>query len=79
MKKICSVLLTLALLLPVAVLAEDAIVETFAAEYEMFGTTSAVLLKNDTFIFEREPTDGIITNLKFDSIPNKGEADDSSK
>ena len=79
MKKICSVLLTLALLLPVAVLAEDAKVETFAAEYEMFGTTSAGLPKNDTFIFEGETTDGIITKLNFDIIRNKGEADEYSK
>ena len=79
MKKICSVLLALALLLPVAVLAEDAKVETFAAEYEMFGTTSAGLPKNDTFIFEGETTDGIITKLNFDIIRNKGEADEYSK
>ena len=79
MKKICSVLLTLALLLPVAVLAEDAKVETFAAEYEMFGTTSAGLPKNDTFIFEGETTDGVITKLNFDIIRNKGEADEYSK
>ena len=79
MKKICSVLLALALLLPVAVLAEDAKVETFAAEYEMFGTTSAGLPKNDTFIFEGETTDGVITKLNFDIIRNKGEADEYSK
>ena len=79
MKKICSVLLTLALLLPAAALAEDAKVETFAAEYEMFGTTSAGLPKNDTFIFEGETTDGIITKLNFDIIRNKGEADEYSK
>lgn len=79
MKKICSVLLTLALLLPVAILAEDAKVETFAAEYEMFGTTSAGLPKNDTFIFEGETTDGVITKLNFDIIRNKGEADEYSK
>lgn len=79
MKKICSVLLALALLLPAAALAEDAKVETFAAEYEMFGTTSAGLPKNDTFIFEGETTDGIITKLNFDIIRNKGEADEYSK
>ena len=79
MKKICSVLLTLALLLPAAALAEDAKVETFAAEYEMFGTTSAGLPKNDTFIFEGETTDGVITKLNFDIIRNKGEADEYSK
>lgn len=79
MKKICSVLLALALLLPVAVLAEDAKVETFAAEYEMFGTTSAGLPKNDTFIFEGETIDGVITKLNFDIIRNKGEADEYSK
>lgn len=79
MKKICSVLLALALLLPAAALAEDAKVETFAAEYEMFGTTSAGLPKNDTFIFEGETTDGVITKLNFDIIRNKGEADEYSK
>ena len=79
MKKICSVLLALALLLPAAALAEDAKVETFAAEYEMFGTTSAGLPKNDTFIFEGETTDGIITKLNFDIIRNKGQEDEYSK
>ena len=47
------------------------VVESFAAEYEMVGTTSAGLPKNDTFVFEGETTDGIITKLNFDIIRNK--------
>lgn len=35
-----------------------AVVEEFAAEYEMKGTTSAGKPKNDTFIFEGKTTDG---------------------
>lgn len=51
---------------------ETPVVETFSAEYEMVGTTSAGLPKNDTFIFEGTTTDGIITELNFDIIRNKG-------
>ena len=40
------------------------VVEEFSAEYEMFGTTSAGLPKNDTFIFEGTTEDGIIKTLK---------------
>ena len=54
-------------------------VETFSAEYEMKGTTSAGLPKNDTFIFEGETTDGIITKLNFDIIRNKGTEEEYSK
>lgn len=55
------------------------VVETFSAEYEMVGTTSAGLPKNDTFIFEGETTDGIITKLNFDIIRNKGLEGEYSK
>ncbi len=55
------------------------VVETFSAEYEMVGTTSAGLPKNDTFIFEGETTDGIITSLNFDIIRNKGLEGEYSK
>lgn len=79
MKKVCSLLLVLALLLSVSACAEGAKVETFSAEYEMVGTTSAGLPKNDTFIFEGETTDGIITKLNFDIIRNKGKEDEYSK
>lgn len=54
-------------------------VESFAAEYEMVGTTSAGLPKNDTFVFEGETTDGIITKLNFDIIRNKGLEGEYSK
>lgn len=46
--------------------------ETFSAEYEMKGTTSAGKPKNDTFIFEGVTEDGVITELNFDIIRNKG-------
>lgn len=51
----------------------------FSAHYEMMGTTSAGLPKNDTFIFEGETTDGIITSLNFDIIRNMGSEDEYSK
>lgn len=51
----------------------------FSAHYEMFGTTSAGLPKNDTFIFDGETTDGIITSLTFDIIRNQGSEDEISK
>ena len=45
----------------------------------MVGTTSSGQPKNDTFIFEGETTDGIITKLNFDIIRNKGSEDEYSK
>ncbi|MBQ4342636.1 MAG: hypothetical protein IJC38_01975, partial [Erysipelotrichaceae bacterium] len=48
------------------------VVEEFSAEYEMKGTTSAGKPKNDTFVFEGKTTDGVITELNFDIIRNKG-------
>ena len=53
--------------------------ETFSAEYEMKGTTSSGAPKNDTFIFEGTTTDGIITELNFDIIRNKGTESEYSK
>ncbi len=50
---------------------KEPVVETFAAEYEMKGTTSSGKPKNDTFIFEGKTEDGIITELNFDIIRNK--------
>ena len=72
MKKLLTLLLALALLVSAAALAEGGMVEPFSAEYDMKGTTSAGKPKNDTFIFEGETTDGIITKLNFDIIRNKG-------
>lgn len=66
MKKVGLILLVLALLFTAVSCAEEAKVETFSAEYEMVGTTSSGQPKNDTFIFEGETTDGIITSLNFD-------------
>ncbi len=57
----------------------DVVVETFAAEYEMKGTTSSGSPKNDTFIFEGTTEDGIITELNFDVIRNKGTDTEYSK
>lgn len=54
-------------------------VEDFAVEYEMTGTTSSGAPKNDTFIFEGKTTDGIITELNFDIIRNKGLEGEYSK
>lgn len=55
------------------------VVESFSAEYEMTGTTSAGKPKNDTFIFEGTTEDGIIKTLNFDIIRNKGLDDEYSK
>ena len=52
----------------------------FSAEYEMQGTTSAGLPKNDTFIFEGTVDEnGIIKTLNFDIIRNKGTEEEYSK
>lgn len=79
MKKLLTLILALALLVSAAALAEGGKVEPFSAEYEMKGTTSAGKPKNDTFIFEGETTDGIITKLNFDIIRNKGTEGEYSK
>lgn len=55
------------------------VVESFSAEYEMTGTTSAGKPKNDTFIFEGTTEDGIIKTLNFDIIRNKGLEGEYSK
>ncbi len=55
------------------------VVESFSAEYDIVGTTSAGKPKNDTFIFEGKTTDGIITELNFDIIRNKGLEGEYSK
>jgi major membrane immunogen (membrane-anchored lipoprotein) len=51
----------------------------FSAEYTIEGTTSSGKPKSDTFIFEGETTDGIITTLNFDIIRNKGTETEYSK
>ena len=79
MKKALSILIALMLLVSIAALAEESQVVPFSAEYEMVGTTSAGAAKNDTFIFEGETTDGIITKLNFDIIRNKGTDGEYSK
>lgn len=58
---------------------KEPVVDTFAAEYEMKGTTSAGKPKNDTFIFEGTTEDGVITELNFDIIRNKGTESEYSK
>ena len=79
MKKLLALILTFTLLLTTWAFAEAPKVETFSAEYEMQGTTSAGKPKNDTFIFEGETTDGMITKLNFDIIRNKGMEGEYSK
>ena len=79
MKKVGLILLAFALLFTTVSYAEEAKVEPFSAQYEMVGTTSSGQPKNDTFIFEGETTDGIITSLNFDIIRNKGSEDEYSK
>lgn len=81
MKKLFSLLTvgTLVLALGACSTTKEPVVEEFKAEYEMKGTTSAGLPKNDTFIFEGETTDGIITKLNFDIIRNKGTENEYSK
>lgn len=59
--------------------AQGPVVETFSAQYEMTGTTSAGKPKNDTFLFEGTTEDGIIKTLNFDIIRNKGLDDEYSK
>lgn len=75
MKKIFALMLALVLVFGMTAFAE----ETFSAEYEMKGTTSAGKPKNDTFIFEGKTVDGVITELNFDIIRNKGVEGEYSK
>ena len=74
MKKLCAMLLACLLLLGAA-----AAEETFSAQYEMTGTTSTGKPKNDTFIFEGKTENGVITELNFDIIRNKGTEGEYSK
>lgn len=76
MKKMLAMLLALALVFGAAAVAEE---KTFSAEYEMKGTTSAGKPKNDTFVFEGKTVDGVITELNFDIIRNKGTEGEYSK
>lgn len=79
MKKWTTAMLAiLALMLAVCAFA-TAETETFSAEYEMVGTTSAGLPKNDTFVFEGKTEDGVIVELNFDIIRNKGLEGEYSK
>lgn len=64
---------------PVATATPEAVVETFSAEYVIEGTTSNGAPKIDTFVFEGETTEGIITKLNFDIIRNKGIEGELSK
>lgn len=73
-----TLLVTLILTLMVCACAA-AETETFSATYEMVGTTSAGLPKNDTFIFEGKTEDGVIVELNFDIIRNKGLEGEFSK
>jgi len=85
MKKLFALLAASALVLSLGACADNSaaddsnnqdettpVVEEFSAEYEMKGTTSAGKPKNDTFVFEGKTTDGVITELNFDIIRNKG-------
>jgi len=76
MKKLFAILLAFALVFSMTAMAEE---KTFSAEYEMKGTTSAGKPKNDTFIFEGKTVDGVITELNFDIIRNKGVEGEYSK
>jgi len=76
MKKIFAILLAFALVFSMTAMAEE---KAFSAEYEMKGTTSAGKPKNDTFIFEGKTVDGVITELNFDIIRNKGVEGEYSK
>ena len=69
MKRIFALLMALVLVFGMTALAEE---KTFSAEYEMKGTTFAGKPKNDTFIFEGKTVDGVITELNFDIVRNKG-------
>ena len=76
MKKLFAILLAFALVFSMTAMAEE---KAFSAEYEMKGTTSAGKPKNDTFIFEGKTVDGVITELNFDIIRNKGVEGEYSK
>ncbi|MGL5979196.1 MAG: FMN-binding protein [Erysipelotrichaceae bacterium] len=78
-RKLLSAVAASTMLLSLAACSSSPVVETFAAEYEMVGTTSSGAPKNDTFIFEGETTNGKITDLTFEIIRNKGTENEYSK
>ena len=57
----------------------EAVVEDFSAEYIVTGTSHSGHTYEDTYIFEGKTTDGIITELNFDIISNKGTDAELSK
>ena len=57
----------------------EAVVEDFSAEYIVTGTSHSGHTYEDTYIFEGTTTDGIITELNFDIISNKGTDAEISK
>ena len=90
MKKLCAILCAFGLALSMTACASeqpegpveentDPVVEDFSAEYEVKGTTSRGQPKCDTFVFEGKTTDGIITELNFDIIRDKGTEKELSK
>lgn len=76
MKKIIVMILTLLLL---SCQSQFSQTKPFFAHYEIVGTTSSGKEKKDTFVFDGETTDGIITKLNFDIIRDKGSKSEISK
>lgn len=79
-KTISAIIATLAIALVLTgCVTKEPVVDNFSAEYEISGTTSAGIPKSDTFIFEGKTEDGIITELNFDIIRDKGMDTEISK
>ena len=57
----------------------EAVVEDFSAEYVVTGTSHSGRPYEDTYIFEGKTADGIITELNFDIISNRGTENELSK
>ena len=79
MKKTLALIIALMMMLMALPSFAETTVENFDVEYEMKGTTSSGKPKNDTFIFKGVTTDGVITELTFDIIRNKGTEGEYSK
>lgn len=79
-KRLTAAIMAVTLALGITACGKDEkVIDTFNAEYEMKGTTSSGAPKNDTFIFNGTTEDGIITELNFDIIRNKGTEKEYSK
>ncbi|MGL4774192.1 MAG: hypothetical protein ACRC2K_11545, partial [Clostridium sp.] len=78
-KRILATMTALTIAFGISGCGKKPVKEEFKGEYEIKGTSSQGAPKNDTYVFEGVTTDGIITELNFDIIRNKGKENEGSK